>query len=579
MTTRCLLFLLFCFRYLLPWVGATEEPYALHHAAAQGNAAELEQLIQTGHDINHAGLAGYTPLMDAAYAGKAECVRLLLAAGADVNRTDNFGCTALSYAAGQGHAACVKLLLSAPGIDVNKADMDDETPLVKAVQSLQDKCVAILLDAPDVQIRTKDWDAITGWPKSLPIYRILANRIPFEQIPMDAIKRLFMFHDPMAESGIIAFLSSPTLNVHRRDESGKTLLHYAAIWGQAPALKLLLAAGADVNAMDDNTKTPLDYCGFHMNPECHALLTQANGKRNDNNAPPLILRIHAHESARVHELLKAGADVNAVDSDACPALVWAIIHAVTAPKEHQTAAAECLRLLLAHPDIDVNSADGEGCTPLHHAVERGDSACIRLLLQTGKVNTNQSNKRGATALHRALAADKTECAELLAKAPGTDINLPNQLGETALHLAAEHGNAKMVRILLSLPGINANARINISQNTPLMQAVQYPECVKLLANDTRTDISLKNFMGESALHMACQWGNEESLQYLLAHAPVSADELNELLIFSVQRNRVSCAELLLQQNGIQPETISRCVNIATTRGYSELLSLLLQNST
>ena len=341
---------------------------------------------------------------------------------------------------------------------------------------------------------------------------------------MNELEHLIMLRAPTEESPITFFLASPTLNVHRRDESGKTLLHYAVQWNHASVLKLLLAAGADVNAMDNDGHTPLDYCRRYDAEGCYALLTQTNGKRNDKQDPPLILRIHAHEPGRLREVLQGGADVNATDSDGCPALVWAIIHAARAQEAYRNAALECLHILLKHPEININQSDKKGCLPLHHAVAVGSTECIRLLLQTGDCDINQADRQGTTALHLALSSDKTACAHLLVTAPGINVHLPNKHGETPLHLAAAHGNADMVRHLLTRSGIQVNARTAISQNTPLMQAVRHPECVRLLVNDARTDVSLKNFMGETALSLAHQWGNAESLQHLRIRHSADAAE-------------------------------------------------------
>ena len=47
--------------------------------------------------------------------------------------------------------------------------------------------------------------------------------------------------------------------VQDADESGMTLLHFAAASGKADTVKLLLDNGADVNVADDGGETPLDY--------------------------------------------------------------------------------------------------------------------------------------------------------------------------------------------------------------------------------------------------------------------------------------------------------------------------------
>ena len=47
-------------------------------------------------------------------------------------------------------------------------------------------------------------------------------------------------------------------DVNAKDQNGKTPLHYAAWKGHKEIAELLIANGADVNAKDNNRQTPLD---------------------------------------------------------------------------------------------------------------------------------------------------------------------------------------------------------------------------------------------------------------------------------------------------------------------------------
>jgi ankyrin repeat protein len=114
-------------------------------AAAYGNdAAALQQLLKAGAPVNHANVAGNTPLMNAASNGNDEAVKLLLAAGANVNAqsgppgaqvkngTIDLGrFTPLILASAYGPARVVKTLLDA-GADVNAREARGMTPLMYA---------------------------------------------------------------------------------------------------------------------------------------------------------------------------------------------------------------------------------------------------------------------------------------------------------------------------------------------------------------------------------------------------------------------------------------------------------------
>ena len=80
-------------------------------------------------------------------------------------------------------------------------------------------------------------------------------------------------------------------DVNAKDENGWTPLHHAATWDSKEIVELLIAKGADVNAKNDDESTPLHYA----------------------------------ETKEVAELLIAkGADVNAKDEDGETPLYYAI---------------------------------------------------------------------------------------------------------------------------------------------------------------------------------------------------------------------------------------------------------------
>jgi len=80
-------------------------------AAKNGNAAMIELLLKSGADGNAPNQAGTTPLMLAAASGKADAVKILLDHGANVDAKDTInGQTALMFAAAVNAAPAIKLL-------------------------------------------------------------------------------------------------------------------------------------------------------------------------------------------------------------------------------------------------------------------------------------------------------------------------------------------------------------------------------------------------------------------------------------------------------------------------------------
>jgi ankyrin repeat protein len=115
---------------------------------------------------------------------------------------------------------------------------------------------------------------------------------------------------------------------------------------------------------------------------------------------------------------------------------------------------------------DVNASQADGMTALHWAVYRDDPRTATLLISAG-ANAKAANRYGVTSLSLACTNGNTEIVELLLKA-GADANTTRGGGETALMTAARTGKAGPVKALLSR-GADVNAKDRNGQ-TALMWA-------------------------------------------------------------------------------------------------------------
>lgn len=179
---------------------------------------------------------GCTPLMRAAESGNIHEVRALLKAGADVNaKWPVWGHTALMFAAGEGHLEVVKALLAA-GADPNALAFGHGGVPGSAWMFAMNRC-------------NKDWLEIMD-----AMFAGGAKINPPTGIHMSPLGYAIEKNDKM----IIEALLKRKADVNLTDpESGETALMYAAKYSNSEVVKVLLDAGAEVNARDKTGRTAL----------------------------------------------------------------------------------------------------------------------------------------------------------------------------------------------------------------------------------------------------------------------------------------------------------------------------------
>jgi ankyrin repeat protein len=117
---------------------------SLFAAAADGDAPEVQRLLDAGANVHERGCFGRTALFGAALSGSSGVMQALLRAGAAPGARDNRLATPLHVAAAEGHAAVVRLLVEA-GARASAVDALSTTPLDTAAFDGRDGVVRQLL--------------------------------------------------------------------------------------------------------------------------------------------------------------------------------------------------------------------------------------------------------------------------------------------------------------------------------------------------------------------------------------------------------------------------------------------------
>lgn len=205
-------------------------------------------------------------------------------------------------------------------------------------------------------------------------------------------------------------------------------LRIAAEKGDAPSVKLLLEAGADVADDEEWADICENLEDGGENADCLSLLRAAE------TVPKHVLVQAAQrgDAEEVRRCLLSGADALA----ACRALFPAAAGGHT----------ECVTLLLeAGADVNVKSELCHTCLML--AAEGGHAECVHLLLDAG-ADVNAVAEDGMSSLLLASAAGHAECVKLLIEA-GADVHLEDYSGCSIVMRAAEKGHMECLKLLFA----------------------------------------------------------------------------------------------------------------------------------
>eukprot|EP00981_Chlorochromonas_danica_P015259 scaffold11372_cov119-Ochromonas_danica.AAC.1 len=100
----------------------------------------------------------------------------------------------------------------------------------------------------------------------------------------------------------------------------------------------------------------------------------------------------------------------------------------------------------------------EGLTVLHISAAKGDTEIVRLLLLHPEIEVNaMDSKRGRrTPLHYACCFDRLEVVKILLADSRVDVIKKDEDGDTPLHYACEKGHVELVKILLADNRVDVN---------------------------------------------------------------------------------------------------------------------------
>lgn len=357
----------------------------LRAAAWDNDVARARRLIGQGADVNAKDDSEQSAYLVAASEGYLDLLRLALRSGAKLNDKDSWNGTGLIRAAERGHGYVVGALLQA-GIDgdhVNRIGFQAIHEAVWLGEGTREYETSVrALVAGGVQLdRVSPSTGLTPLQMARErghdrLARILVN-VTEAKRPRDpdaALLRAARQGD--ADQAAVALRAGADIEV--RESSGRTPLLLASAHDHVAVARLLVAMGADPDALDDRHDTPWLVTGVTGSVAMLEALLPAHPDLTIRNRFGGLSPIPASERGHVdyvRRVVQTDVDINHVNDLGWTALLEAIILG-SGGSDHQ----EIVRILL-EAGADPRIADADGVTPLQHAEQRGYREITDLLRQ------------------------------------------------------------------------------------------------------------------------------------------------------------------------------------------------------
>lgn len=431
-------------------------------ASVNGDAAILSALISAGADPNEHLPLGRSPLMAASRTGNVEAMKVLLDHGADINAKETLrGTTPLMWAADEAHPAAIQLLIER-GADFKARSSPAERGRGPALGKAND---------PRKQVAAQGAALAAGQALDLLALRAVVEGGADVQGQRGAAAQGQRGAAAAGQRGAAQGQRGAPAAVDEAAPDGQddaavaaglfrrrpepkdggelTALVYAARSNDVESVKVLLAAGADVNQVTGYGWSPLLVATQNRYYKLGAFLLDhgadpnlankggwtplylATDNRNIESGDYPVRKGDMDHLDFIKLLLDKGANVNARLKDSTET-----------------------RTVFTNQWLDEN-----GATAFLRASQSGDIVLMKLLLARG-ADPKIATALGVTALHAAAgigwvegityewsAKDTLESVKLLLDL-GLDVNAQADTGRVALHGAAHKGRSDVVQLLV-----------------------------------------------------------------------------------------------------------------------------------
>jgi ankyrin repeat protein len=400
---------------------AFDVPSALFEAAYQHPNGRLECLLGDEDTRRSINTANSKGLLPLMVAS-ASAVPLLVEAGADVNLVHGYTGTALYHACHFASLEKVKALVEC-GADENRAGPEGKTPLMVAADQSQANIVEYLLGRPGIDIEAKAADG----------------------------QRAIKFACFKKHVGMVKLLvgAGAKVNAQPTDEGSPPLVS-AVLGGDLQVVKYLVECGADVTYRCSYGDMPLMLAAREGHIDVVEYLLGRPGvdieAKNKYGERTIDIACRNDHLNVVKMLIAAGAKIEPQGNDEQGALAAAA----------RWGNWQVVKYLVEEAGADVQRAGYEGRTPLIAAGDGGRADVMEYLLGRPNINIDAKNEQGEMAIDIACRKGHLEVVKLLVAAGARVDPQDSDEGMGALAEAVIAGHLHVVKYLVEEAGADAN---------------------------------------------------------------------------------------------------------------------------
>ncbi|KAH6950297.1 ankyrin repeat-containing domain protein [Ilyonectria sp. MPI-CAGE-AT-0026] len=339
----------------------------------------------------------------------------------------------------------------------------------------------------------------------------------------------------------------------------KTMDRLLGLAGGNVAL-FLLAAGKDLSSFCETWYSKMAKALLRRDEEFALKLLEAGLDLQSEDAGALILKACAESWEDVVQKILANGNVNidTVDSRGNTPIMAALRRGHT----------RIAKMLLDTGRVDVNSQGRDGETALCYAVRCGYTGIVQIVLKRPDININTGARHGGTPLIVAAGKGAVEITALLLRIGKSAVNIKNKFGRSPLSYAAAKGHAEIVSLLLQLDDVEVELK-DRRDRSPLSYAAEHGHeaIVALLLANQKVEVNSCDNSGWTPLYYAAARGHEEVMKLLLCHEGSNVNWRDNggctALIIAAREGHVATLEILLGRAEID-------ANIRTRWGTSAL---------